>query len=598
MSKAGAAKEEEESAVSLRLLPLQSASLFPATLQDERGNGSLLLALLLTSSALFLLLSCVLVLILLRIPIVLPSVSPSPSLPLSTTTPRSSPLPSTTGCVIPMYSHDDSNLLYELQWSVHYLVASLPSLCSRPCVVRWRPWAAFEADFTSLPDNPSHLFQPQPHIRYPLIWTGWRDDLLTLHRFCASAGREGVDWCRRQVVLFHVGDEGRGGDQRGQWRFDYGYYHTVFRSYHSAAMCDYSYLLHGLLLELGYPAEALDVDLAAAPSNAIDFFSAVAEQRIEAFAAKEGAQGTCPTLATRLLWREAMEAAKEELRGWVAPGQPGLYSDSASLPILSDIPADALQRIHQRVRRVIAESATSASDATCHRSALFAYYQRQQAHLHDRLLPSRPNSSTSSPIYWLPVGHSMNGLAVVLETGVGASSLRPHLWSWFGSIMPEKVERLAMSHSVLAANASVALSAVVHRGLYLETGGFGQGLRGIALTQALADSVFVPLPAGDFPDQFRTHEAMEAGAIPIVSHANVDEVADPYLSWLQHLGLDPVYLERGAGFEGLVESLYWLQFVPAEVLDAWQGVLYQRYMLMMRSMREQVAKRVCMITQS
>ena len=120
---------------------------------------------------------------------------PALSLPFSLS-PSTPPLPSTTvpstaPCVIPLYSHDDSSQLYELQWVTHYLVSSLPSHCSRRCVVRWRPWASFESDYTSLVDNPTRAFQPQPHLHYPMIWTGWRDDLSTIGRFCSSAGAGG-----------------------------------------------------------------------------------------------------------------------------------------------------------------------------------------------------------------------------------------------------------------------------------------------------------------------------------------------------------------------------------------------------------------------
>ena len=596
----GGHRESEEHYV--RLLPSSTSatSAPPAAAASEHVTQS---CTLLTASFILLLavLALLLPLLLVRYPTVLTTISdafpPLPSLspPAPPPSPASlfGPLPSTSSCVVTLYSHDDASRLYELQWAAHYVVSLLPSLCSRRCVLRWRPWHAFEPDFTSHPDNPSGLFQPQPHIAFPIVWVGWRDDLATIQQFCDRGGAVGLAWCRRSVLLLHVGDERRGG---GGGRFRYDTFHTAFRSYHSQQLCDLSYLLQHTLLELGYPATALAFDATAAPHNSTGYFAALAQQRIDEYAGKGPGVGDCPPLATRVRWDLAMSGVKEELQAWLSSiaVQQGI-SERLPLPVnVTDVPADWLHRVHERVRAVASASASApASDpSSCYSSSLFAYYQREQARLHDGM--RTPDGTHVPPLYWMPVGHSMNGMAVMVEGGVMAASLRRLFWSWIGSLK-EDAERLNMSRGIHAADLPPSHWAVLQRGLYYETVGFGHGLRGPHYTQTMADSTFVPLPEGDSGDQFRIHEALEAGAIPIVSHRHVDDTEDGSLSYFHHLAMDPVYLDREAGFEGLLDALYALQFVPSDVLDGWQAVVYARYMLMMRSMRAQVAQRICMM---
>ena len=144
-------------------------------------------------------------------------------------------------------------------------------------------------------------------------------------------------------------------------------------------------------------------------------------------------------------------------------------------------------------------------------------------------------------------------------------------------------------------NLSRHLQSVFDRGFYRETQWFGMGLRSVGYTQTLADAVFVPLPAGDVPDQFRIHEALEAGAFPVLTRQHVLEAADPYLSYFTDLGLEPLFIRGNGSYDRLLDTLYPFMFVPKELLDAWQAQLYRRYRLQMTTLRKEVASRVCQL---
>ena len=311
----------------------------------------------------------------------------------------------------------------------------------------------------------------------------------------------------------------------------------------------------------------------------------------------------------RVPWDEVASVVRHEIAQYTASA--GLTSHT--LPNNSShVPSDVLGRLRWRLFDLV-NATVPASSSRCHSHSLFAFYQHEQAALSDhRLQSSRvpapvPHNFSSLPsgrrfshVYWMPLGHTRRGLPSALKSGVLASSVRRYFWSWSGSIKGN-AERLDLERGLTPSIADTQLTpsqyALFKRGFFLKTGGFAQGLESIAYTTTLTEAVFVPLPSGFSPDQFRIHEAMEAGAIPalIDRHISVStEQAMPYLSYLHHLALDPLIIPNN-DYGLLLDTLYPMQFVPPALMDAWQCTLFHRYELHMRRLKYMVAAQICQL---
>jgi hypothetical protein len=96
-------------------------------------------------------------------------------------------------------------------------------------------------------------------------------------------------------------------------------------------------------------------------------------------------------------------------------------------------------------------------------------------------------------------------------------------------------------------------------------------------TSELLDSQFIPLPRGYSPEQYRSSEAVESGAIPIVNEywlkINEHFVLQP-LAYLNILDYDPPTLTN---FSNLPEKLLELSRLPFGLLDNWQSIMLTRY---------------------
>ena len=105
--------------------------------------------------------------------------------------------------------------------------------------------------------------------------------------FCRS-GEDAEEWCRRNLILFHLADEQRGADLVNV--LPYRWFRAVFKMYHLPGVSDYSYLAYDMLRQLGYTTEELDfagpqiVDQASQSQEMLPY-AVIAEKRINAAAA-------------------------------------------------------------------------------------------------------------------------------------------------------------------------------------------------------------------------------------------------------------------------------------------------------------------------
>ena len=319
-----------------------------------------------------------------------------------------------------MGGQDDPDQLYELNWLFHYVVELIPSQCH--CVLRYRHWDSWTEDY-------DEALASDPLARWPAIWVGWRDSLLTIGSFCAANRTE---WCQQNLVLFHLADEERLADTKGG--FSYSHFHSVFRNYHSNHTCDYSFLLRDTLQELGYG----ESDLAFTPHAVAPFqaqsspYTALAHSRLALLntASEEG----CPSLASPFAWDAVSDAVREELSHWTAAhpgntrrsGQGEEHKEELWPSSPQQLPPDVLHRIHERAMKAGTPSAASPSSSSqpCLSHRLFSFYQLQQARVHDGL-----DGASPPHVLWMPVGFSVNGVSAALEAGVLSSSVRRYLWS-------------------------------------------------------------------------------------------------------------------------------------------------------------------------
>jgi hypothetical protein len=193
------------------------------------------------------------------------------------------------------------------------------------------------------------------------------------------------------------------------------------------------------------------------------------------------------------------------------------------------------------------------------------------------------------PVFWLPLGHTLYYLANAAKLGVGPLSKRKYLWSWSGSMKFNEREEMKYA---LKQNDTL-IDYIKQRGFMTQTGGFGEGPHFMEYTLQLLESQFIPLPRGSSPEQFRSYEALNSGAILIVHEQwlKIDpsmEMAP--LAYLNALGYDPVTISN---FTSLPKKLLELSRLPPQLLDDWQSIMLLRHTLVMHTLTNHMASVLC-----
>jgi hypothetical protein len=134
---------------------------------------------------------------------------------------------------------------------------------------------------------------------------------------------------------------------------------------------------------------------------------------------------------------------------------------------------------------------------------------------------------------------------------------------------------------------------IKQHGFLVKTKDFAQGAQFLEYTSQLLESQFVPLPRGGSPEQFRSYEVSDAGAILIVNEQwlKIDESMklEP-LAYLNILGYDPVVISN---FTSLPKKLLELSRLPPDLLDNWQSIMLSRHRIVMHSMTKHIASVLC-----
>jgi hypothetical protein len=169
------------------------------------------------------------------------------------------------------------------------------------------------------------------------------------------------------------------------------------------------------------------------------------------------------------------------------------------------------------------------------------------------------------------------------QSSVGRLSKRQKLWSWSGSVSVD--ERLTMVD--VFKSKDILTEYVKQHGSLTVTNGFSQGVHFLEYTALLQDSQFIPLPRGASPEQFRSYEALNAGAILIVNEKRLE--TEP-LAYLNILGYDPVPI---SDFRYLPKKLLELSRLPPELLDNWQSIMLSRHRIIMHTLSKHIASVLC-----
>jgi hypothetical protein len=193
------------------------------------------------------------------------------------------------------------------------------------------------------------------------------------------------------------------------------------------------------------------------------------------------------------------------------------------------------------------------------------------------------------PVFWLPLGHTSYYLSNAVKLSVGPLSKRWNLWSWSGTMKFNEREEMK---NVFQQNDKLT-NYIKQRGSLTITGGFGEGPHFMEYTSQLLESQFIPLPRGSSPEQFRSYEATNAGAILIVNEQwlKIDasmEMAP--LAYLTVLGYDPVTITN---FASLPKKLLELSRLPPQLLDDWQSIMLLRHTLVMYTVTKHMASVLC-----
>ena len=518
------------------------------------------------------------------------------------------PPPRLPGCSIPMYTSEDrgDNIL-EMEFVFAFLFDLLPSTCD--CGIRPRLFSDFHADYvaaTGMSAEWQH-WAPVMNSSFPFIWIAQSQGFeeTYMQRFCHAAPA----WCARNVVVLHLSDEQRTANLAHPTHGDdgrvvpYDYFHTVFRQYHLPGVDDYSYLAHPLLTALGYSDDDLRLPTLALSPSGTQPYRRWAEERIVSLTT--ASEKVCPLLAVPLIWKDVIDVVLQQLQS---------IEQQSGCPIvtITNLTAPQLHALHAHVLdKVSASRNVSSPSHRCHAHSLLSFHLRGQAKLRDfdhvrRLNLSLSLSSAPPPssvvhftstsgqrfshVYWMPIGHATVGMPGAVRSSAVAASARGLLFAWSGSIK-NKPERLYFDQG-MQPPFKPSHAALMQRGHYEDTGHFAQGRRGIRYTSLLTDAVFTPLPAGNVPEQFRIHEALEAGSLLIVSQEHLEDAGE-YLTWMRDLLLDPVPLYPERSWARFLDSLFPLQLLPPSLLDEWQAVVTRRYELHMHELKRTVARRVC-----
>jgi hypothetical protein len=202
---------------------------------------------------------------------------------------------------------------------------------------------------------------------------------------------------------------------------------------------------------------------------------------------------------------------------------------------------------------------------------------------------TRNQTQKNVPVFWLPLGYTYYYMDNAVKLSVGPLSKREKLWSWYGSMKFHEREDI---RNAFEKNDTLT-EYIKQRGSFAVTGGFAHGPHHMEYTSLLLDSQFVPLPRGSSPEQFRSYEAVNAGAILIVSEEwlKIDasmEMAP--LAYLNVLGYDPVTISN---FTSIAKMLLVLSRLPPQLLDDWQSIMLLRHNIVMRTMTKHMASVLC-----
>lgn len=202
---------------------------------------------------------------------------------------------------------------------------------------------------------------------------------------------------------------------------------------------------------------------------------------------------------------------------------------------------------------------------------------------------TRNQTQKNVPVFWLPLGHTIYYLTNAVKLSIGPLSKRRNLWSWSGSMKFNEREDMK---SAFQQNDKLT-NYIKQRGFLTTTGGFGEGPHYMDYTSQLLESQFIPLPRGSSPEQFRSYETVNAGAIPIVHEQWLKIEASMEmapLAYLNVLGYDPVTLSN---FTALPKKLLELSRLPSELLDEWQSIMLLRHSIVMYTVTRHMASVLC-----
>jgi hypothetical protein len=201
----------------------------------------------------------------------------------------------------------------------------------------------------------------------------------------------------------------------------------------------------------------------------------------------------------------------------------------------------------------------------------------------------RNHSKKNVPVFWFPLGYTNAYLVNTAQFSIGPLSKRQKLWSWSGSMKAN--ERPDMANAFEGTD--ILTEYIKERGFLRKTGGFAHGPQFLKYTSELLESQFVPLPNGGSPEQFRSYEVSDAGAILIVNEQwlKIDEsMRLAPLAYLNILGYDPVVISN---FTSLPKKLLELSRLPPDLLDNWQSIMLSRHRMVMQTMTKHIASVLC-----
>ena len=447
----------------------------------------------------------------------------------------SSPPALSSSCVLPVYHPDDpSSSDMNLHFLFGFMLDFLPSACA--CAVRPRLWSDFREDYLRAIGqgegdlSQKELVAPPAGLRFPLVYVVqmWEFKDRALLQLCLLSPA----FCRANVVLVHQGDEhllAPKGDvsPSDDWTkaVPYSLFHSVFRQYHSPPLDDFSYAAFDLL-RLGGFSEA-DLRLSSQgppPSSPVASHAAEAERRL-AELMRATPPGPCPFLLVPLQWQPLIDAVAAFLAS-----QP----DPASILSPSHLPAASLSALSARLQSLVDDSRrVSSTSPACHLLPLLAVHLQGQAALLDF---EREKAEAASAFNFsdsrgppllprlldAPGPHACGHPRGAEERTIGLLRTQPPV-GLDGLRQRERGENGPAAGPPGGAQCGHGAEAgeMRRRGLFHDTERFAAGLRGIRWTAFLADATFMPLPAGNVADQYRLHEALEAGALPIIASTHI-----------------------------------------------------------------------------